>query len=67
MKSYIEHDIVWVSAQEFADEYHKSRGTIGNWIETGYILQMGFRLKRDISGFWLIGKPYNWRDLIIGS
>ena len=57
MKSYCENDMIWVSVSELAEEYHKSRKTILNWIYDGFLIQMGYSLRKDPSGYWYIGKP----------
>ena len=56
-RSYIENGVMWIPVAQMAREYHKSKDTIKRWIEDGFILQLGYTVKRDPSGYWLIGKP----------
>jgi hypothetical protein len=54
---YVENGITWVQPSELALEYHKHRNTILQWIKDGFISeQLGFRLRKDTSGYWFIGR-----------
>lgn len=50
-------DVIWVPVSEFAKEYNKASWTIVRWIREGFIFSLGVRVKRDVSGYWYIGKP----------
>lgn len=56
-RHYYDNGIVWVPLSEFANVYHKHRRTIRNWIDDGFIFKLGYRVKKDASGYWYIGKP----------
>jgi hypothetical protein len=49
---------LWRTVSEVAREYQKAPITIARWCEDGFILTLGYRLKRDVTGHWLIGTPY---------
>jgi hypothetical protein len=49
-------DVVWVPISEFAKEYNKHPTTILRWIHNEFIYALGVRVKRDISGYWYIGR-----------
>ena len=56
-RSYIENDILWIPVSQIAREYHKNPWTIVRWIRDGFAAELGFVIKRDVSGRWLLGKP----------
>lgn len=55
MKARPDMDVVWVPASELAHEYGKTRQTIINWCADGFMLSLGFKVRRDPTGHWLVG------------
>ena len=55
-KPYLENGILWMSAAQFARNYHKSRWTALRWIMEGFVLQLGYCIWRDPAGRWFVGK-----------
>lgn len=47
----------WRTVSEVAREYQKAPITILRWCQEGFLLTLGYRLKRDTTGHWLIGCP----------
>lgn len=46
----------WVPVAEVAREYNKSAMTIKRWCADGFILRLGFRVKKDPKGRWLLSR-----------
>ena len=46
----------WVPVSVVAKEYNKTSVTIKRWAATGFILHLGFRVKRDPKGRWLLSR-----------
>jgi len=53
----IDGDVVWLSPTELATEYNKTRITIYRWCSSGFILTLGYRLKREANRRYSIGVP----------
>jgi hypothetical protein len=51
--------VVWIPPSQFALAYDKHPATIRQWCITGFIVEMGYQLKRDVKGHWFIGVPMN--------
>ena len=47
----------WQTITQVAREFGKTRQTIHNWVTSGFILTLGYRVQRDVSGFWLLYPP----------
>lgn len=45
----------WYTTTEFAIEMGKSVQTINRWVLSGFIVQLGHKLRRDETGHWYIG------------
>jgi hypothetical protein len=46
----------WKPVSEVAREYNKSPITLKRWALSGFILKLGFRVKRDPKGRWFLLK-----------
>lgn len=46
----------WVPVSTVAREYNKHAVTIKRWCADGFILRLGFRVKIDPKGRWLLQK-----------
>ena len=57
MKPISDNGIVWVPASEVAIEFGRVPRTMRRWCDTGYVLNLGYRIKRDQTGHWLVGVP----------
>ena len=49
--------IVWLDTEEFAIRQCKGGSTIRRWCNSGFIVELGFLLRRDPKGYWQIGIP----------
>lgn len=49
--------LTWVPVVVIAREYEKSPQMIRNWIRSGFILELGFMVKRDVTGHFKVGVP----------
>jgi len=49
--------VVWVPVSEVAEEYGRTSRTITRWCHEGFPFQLGYQVKRDETGHWLIGVP----------
>jgi hypothetical protein len=50
-------DLVWVSASEIAKEYNRSPRMMRIWCTSGFFIELGFSVRRDETGHWIIGVP----------
>lgn len=55
MKARADMDVVWVPTGELAHEYGKTPRTIVRWATEGFLLTLGYRIRRDTTGHWLVG------------
>lgn len=55
MKPVIDrHGTRWLPVTMLAREFNKSAMTMRRWCITGFILTVGYRTMRDVSGHWLV-------------
>jgi hypothetical protein len=50
-------EITWVPVSVIAAEYQRSPQMIRNWVRSGLIVEIGFSVRRDITGHFIIGVP----------
>lgn len=50
-------DITWVPVSVIAAEYQRTPQMIRNWVRNGLIVEIGFRVRRDVTGHFIIGVP----------
>lgn len=50
-------ELVWVPISVIAKEYGKSPRMIRKWVHSGFILEIGYFVRRDITGHFIIGVP----------
>lgn len=51
-------NIVWVTTSEFAQEFRKTNRTVQRWCTAGFVLSLGYRIRRDVTGHWQVGVPH---------
>jgi hypothetical protein len=49
--------LIWLPVSAIAREYQKSPQMIRNWVKSGFILEIGYVVKRDVTGHFIIGVP----------
>jgi hypothetical protein len=54
-----ERELTWIPLSLLALEYQKSKETVRLWIKSGFIVEIGFHVKRDVTGHYIIGVPNN--------
>jgi hypothetical protein len=47
----------WVTIADVARRLGKTRQTVHNWVTSGFILTLGYRVRRDYTGYWLLYPP----------
>jgi len=50
-------EITWVPVSVIAAEYQRTPQMIRNWVKNGLIVQIGFSVRRDVTGHFIIGVP----------
>lgn len=50
-------DRVWLPISRVAKEYNRSPETIRLWCVSGFLIELGFTIQRDLTGHWIIGIP----------
>jgi hypothetical protein len=51
------HEITWVPVSVIAAEYQRTPQMIRNWVRSGFIVEIGFSVRRDVTGHFIIGVP----------
>ena len=49
--------MIWLTVREFAAKQNRHRLTIYRWVADGFVLELGFKLRRDVTGHITIGIP----------
>lgn len=50
-------EITWVPVSMIAAEYHRTPQMIRNWVRSGFIVEIGFSVRKDVTGHYIIGVP----------
>jgi hypothetical protein len=50
-------EIIWVPVSVIAAEYQRTPQMIRNWVRSGFIVEIGFSVRKDITGHYIIGVP----------
>jgi hypothetical protein len=53
----VDDNVIWLSISAFARVYSRDTRTIRRWCTDGYVLTLGYRLRRECRGQWRIGVP----------
>ncbi len=48
---------IWLTVKDFAKKQQKRPVTIYRWIETNFVIELGFSINRDCTGHVKIGIP----------
>jgi hypothetical protein len=51
------NEITWVPIAVIAAEYQRTPQMIRNWVRSGLIVEIGFSVRKDITGHYIIGVP----------
>jgi len=49
--------LIWLPISAIAREYQKTPQMIRNWVRSGFILEIGYSVRRDVTGHFIIGVP----------
>lgn len=52
-------NITWVPLSVVATEYKRDVETIRRWAISGLLVEVGFVVRKDITGHWSVGIPEN--------
>jgi hypothetical protein len=52
-----QEEVVWLPLSAIAREYQKSAKQIRLWARDGLLIEIGFMVRRDPTGHWIIGVP----------
>jgi hypothetical protein len=50
-------EITWVPVAVIAAEYQRTPQMIRNWVRSGLIVEIGFSVRKDVTGHYIIGVP----------
>jgi hypothetical protein len=53
----VTEEITWVPVSVIAAEYQRTPQMIRNWVRNGFIVEIGFSVRRDVTGHYIIGVP----------
>ena len=53
----VEQDRVWLPISQVAKEYSRDPESIRRWCLSGFLIELGFAIRRDQTGHWIIGVP----------
>jgi hypothetical protein len=48
-------DVIWIPLSALAEEYQKSIRVMQYWASNGFLLELGYSLKRDATRHWIVG------------
>lgn len=48
---------IWLDVKEFAEKQQKNSKTIRLWCISGFAVELGLLVHRDVTGHWKIGIP----------
>jgi hypothetical protein len=48
---------IWLDVKEFAEKQRKDPVTIRQWCNSGFVVELGLLVHRDVTGHWKIGIP----------
>ncbi len=51
------HTENWLTISAVAIQFNKTRQTIHNWCRSGFIITLGYQLRRDPQGNWRLNPP----------
>lgn len=49
--------LVWLPLSDIAREYNRHPEAIRQWCKSGFIIELGYSLRRDETGHWIVGVP----------
>lgn len=49
---------LWLTVSNFAKKMNRQPITIYKWCESGFIVELGYLLRKDCTGRWSIGIPH---------
>ncbi len=47
----------WLTISQVAHDFNRTRQTIHDWVVTGFIITLGYQVRRDYRGYWLLLPP----------
>lgn len=50
---------VWMPISVVAKEYNRHPESIRRWCENGFLIELGFTIRRDETGHWIVGIPHS--------
>jgi len=50
-------EITWVPLSVIAQEYKRDVETIRRWAISGLLVEVGFVVRKDLTGYWSVGVP----------
>ena len=56
----MKQEITWVPVSVIATEYQRTPQMIRNWVKSGFIVEIGFSVKKDVTGHYIIGVPTDY-------
>jgi hypothetical protein len=54
--------VKWVPLSVIAIEYNRVPAAIRQWCSNGFILELGYSLRKDSTGHWIVGVPFSLWD-----
>jgi hypothetical protein len=51
-------EVTWIPLSMLADEYNRSPRLMRRWAESGFIVELGYALRYDETGHWIVGVPH---------
>jgi hypothetical protein len=53
-----DREVMWIPLSILAEEYGRSTRLMREWAETGFIIELGYAVRKDETGHWIIGVPH---------
>jgi hypothetical protein len=51
-------EVTWIPLSMLAEEYNRSTRLMRQWVQTGFVLELGYAVRRDETGHWIVGVPH---------
>jgi hypothetical protein len=61
--TFRQEEFVWLPISAIAREYNRDPESIRRWCLNGFMIELGYTIRRDETGHWIVGVPqYLYRN-----
>ncbi len=59
-----EQKVEWLPLTTFAEQYGRHPNSIRQWCRSGFMIELGFYVRKDVTGHWIVGVPSEIRNVL---